>query len=202
VLRQHGLDHRAVAGLALHVGVVEDQRRLVADAGLAAGLHGELGVLLQVRRLLLGLADALQVEAPHLLVGSGEHEPLQVDGLVVGLEHRQIGVARHVPAVAARRGPGRLAAVGRVEAVGAPGDDEARGEPRHVPFPGRHRHLVEVVDVEREPPLRRGEAAEVQQVAVAAGHDLQAGRRGEGRSCAITDAAPRKKAKGLAIMRP
>src|SRR5215471_18947095 len=57
------------------------------------------------------------------------------------------------------------------------GDHEARGEPFHVPFPGRGQRLVEVVDVEGEAPLRRGEAAKIEQVAVAARLDMKPGGR-------------------------
>ena len=47
-------------------------------------------------------------------------------------------------------------------------DDDAGGEPLDVPLPGPRVGLVEVVEVERQPPLRRAEQAEVRKVRVAA----------------------------------
>src|SRR4029077_13654240 len=48
------------------------------------------------------------------------------------------------------------------------GDADARGEALHIPFPGAGQGLVEVVDVEDQLPLRRGEGTEVRQVRVTA----------------------------------
>ena len=49
-----------------------------------------------------------------------------------------------------------------------PGDDDARDEPLEVPFPWGRQRLVEIIDVEDDISLRRGEAAEIQQMSVAA----------------------------------
>ena len=67
------------------------------------------------------------------------------------------------------------------EAVVARGDQDARGEPLDVPLPRAGQRLVEVVDVEHQAPLGRGEHAEVGQVRVPAALHPQAGarRRGE-----------------------
>ena len=54
------------------------------------------------------------------------------------------------------------------EAVVARGDQHAGRQPLDVPLPGARQRLVEVVDVEHQPPLGRGEHAEVRQVRVAA----------------------------------
>lgn len=63
-------------------------------------------------------------------------------------------------------------------ALVAGGDVEAGGEALHVPFPGAGVGFVEVVDIEDQVALGRGEATEVQQVAVAAErHDQAAVRR-------------------------
>jgi len=72
----------------------------------------------------------------------------------------------------------RLAA----DAVLAGGDRDARGEPLDVPFERAGKGLVEVVDVEHELPLRRGEAAKVREVRVAA--ELDVNRR-TGRACEV-----------------
>ena len=55
-----------------------------------------------------------------------------------------------------------------VEAAVAPGDLEARRQALDVPLPRPRQGLVEVVDVEDQPPVGGGEDAEVRQVGVAA----------------------------------
>ncbi len=57
------------------------------------------------------------------------------------------------------------------------GDDNAGREPLNVPLPGRPQGFVEIVDVEEDVALGRGETAEVHQVSVAAGLDAKSGRR-------------------------
>ena len=56
---------------------------------------------------------------------------------------------------------------------------------------GAGQRLVEVVDVEDDVALRRGEAAEVQQMRVAARLHAQPGCRGGRESAAISPAEPR-----------
>ena len=51
-------------------------------------------------------------------------------------------------------------------------DDEARGEPLQVPFKGCGQGLVEIVDIEDEVSLGRGEATEIHQMTVAAGMNI------------------------------
>jgi hypothetical protein len=48
------------------------------------------------------------------------------------------------------------------------GDHETRGQPFQVPFERTGRDFVEVIQIEYELPLGRGETAEIHQVAVAA----------------------------------
>ncbi len=83
----------------------------------------------------------------------------------------------------------------------AAGEDEAGGHALEVPLEGTADGLVEVVDVEDEAAVGRGEGAEVAHVRVAAelGDDAGVGQ-GE-RSEAMTGTAPRKKPKGDAGMR-
>ena len=57
------------------------------------------------------------------------------------------------------------------QAVVPAGDHEARRETLYVPLPGRGQRLIEVIDVEDDVALGRGEPAEVDQVAVAASLD-------------------------------
>jgi hypothetical protein len=54
-------------------------------------------------------------------------------------------------------------------AVVTAGDHEAGRQALQVPFPGRWKRLVEVVDVEHDAPLGRCERTEVHQMAIAAG---------------------------------
>ncbi len=65
----------------------------------------------------------------------------------------------------------------RPESAPARGDDEARGEPLQIPLERGAQGLVEVVDVEDESSLGRRVAAEIEQVAVAAGLDVDPARR-------------------------
>ena len=78
------------------------------------------------------------------------------------------------------------------EPVVAGRDGEARRHPLHVVLERPRQRLVEVVQVEQQPPLGRGERAEVRQVRVAAQLGLQPGhRRRRFRSAAMILAAPR-----------
>ena len=78
------------------------------------------------------------------------------------------------------------------EAVVAAGDREAGGQPLDVPLPRAGERLVEVVDVEDQPALGRGEHAEVGQVRVAAAAARCSPERGvAARSAAMISAAPR-----------
>ena len=68
-----------------------------------------------------------------------------------------------------------------VEAAVATGHREAGHQPLHVPLERSRQGLVEVVDAEDQPPVRRGEHAEVRQVRVTAELHVEpgAGRAGE-----------------------
>jgi hypothetical protein len=61
-----------------------------------------------------------------------------------------------------------------LEAVLAARDGDARCQTLHVPFPRSGKGLVEVVEVEQQLPLRRGERAEVGQMRIAAKLDPNA----------------------------
>ena len=64
-----------------------------------------------------------------------------------------------------------------VEATVSAGDGETRHEPLHIPLERPGQRLVEVVDAENEPPVRRGEYAEVREMRVAAELCVQTGVR-------------------------
>ena len=76
--------------------------------------------------------------------------------------------ARHRAAVRRDRVQHDLVLVLDGEAVVARGDQHAHGQALDVPLPRSRQRLVEVVEVEHQPPLGRGEHAEVRQVRVAA----------------------------------
>ena len=80
---------------------------------------------------------------------------------IPGLEDRRCGEHGHLLAIGAGDGLGEVEARFLVEVLERR-DDEAGGQALEVPFPGRDGRLVEVVEVEDEPALGRGEAAEVQ----------------------------------------
>ena len=98
----------------------------------------------------------------------------ELDGALLGhLQHR---LAVGADAVQDDRPPR-----GRGVAVVARGDLEARREALDVPLPRPGQRLVEVVDVEDQPPLGRLEEAEVHEVGVAAqlGREPGVGRPGQ-----------------------
>ncbi len=66
-----------------------------------------------------------------------------------------------------------------------PGDDDARHQALEIPLPGSPRRLVEVVEVEHERALRRGEEAEVRDVRVTAGGDEDPAVRVAGEVCGL-----------------
>ncbi len=76
--------------------------------------------------------------------------------------------AAHPSAVLLRRRPHSLPALLLGEPALATRDRDARRQALDVPLPRARERLVEVVDVEHQIPLRRGEAAEVRQVRVPA----------------------------------
>ena len=159
-----------------------EQRRVAAQPRLALHLGGEAGeraeVVLHLRaRHVLGhplgvLAPQRRDVAPDE-VGVEPRVP-ELDGALLGhLQHR-LAVGAH--AVQDDRPPRR-----RGVAVVARRDLEARREALDVPLPRPRQRLVEVVDVEDEPPLRRLEEAEVHEVRVAAqlGREPGVGRPGQ-----------------------
>ncbi len=91
---------------------------------------------------------------------------------VHGVHRRELG---HGAAVGAHRGERRVPRVGLAEAVVARRDGEARGHARDVVLERAGQRLVEVVEVEEQGALGRGEDAEVGEVRVAAELRREAG---------------------------
>ena len=95
---------------------------------------------------------------------------------VVDVQRREIGQPRHLAGIGEGRAAGRVAL--HVAEPSDPGRDRAaRRQSLDVPLPGPRQRLVEVVDVEGEAAFRGGVGAEVQEVRVAAGLDVETGHR-------------------------
>ena len=90
------------------------------------------------------------------------------------------GEAGHLRAVLAHRAQHDALLLACGEAELASRDQEAGRQPLHIPLPRPGQRLVEVVDVEHESPLRRGEDAEVREVGVPAALHLKARARRAG----------------------
>ena len=100
-----------------------------------------------------------------------------VEARVPDVDVAHLREARHRFAVLTHRRHHDRAADRLVEAAIPARDREARGEPLHVPLEWPRQRLVEVVDAEDEPPIGRGEDAEVGEVRVAAELSVQPGPR-------------------------
>jgi hypothetical protein len=85
-----------------------------------------------------------------------------------------------VRAVAARGGNRRVTAVAVAQTVGAGRKDQRRHEPLEIPLPRRGQGLIEVIDIENQPALRRGEITEIHEMSVAASLNVDARRRRAG----------------------
>jgi hypothetical protein len=162
-----------------HVGERDDQRRVAHDLAFAVD---------DVRELLEGLHavagprlgdDAL--DGAHVLLLHHLAQPRQAFlHLCPGVPDLQVRLRRELrhrgPIAADRREHGLpLLLVG--ERVAATRDHDARREALDIPFPRCGQRLVEVVDVEQQRALGRGEQTEVRDVRVAARLHADAGRR-------------------------
>ena len=154
-----------------------DERRVADDPQLAVDRPAQLreraqAVLRAARsrrsrwRRFICLPEAA---APEALADARD-----VEARVPDVDVPHLREARHRLAVLAHRRRHDRAAIGIVEAAIPARDREARGEPLHVPLERPRQRLVEVVDAEDEPPIGRGEDAEVREVRVAAELRVQA----------------------------
>jgi hypothetical protein len=195
VLAQH-LTDQLVDLLCLHIGeeLLDrlDQRRVADDAPLPVDLGGELAqrfhAVLGARlgHHLLGGLDSLGLEL----------RPELADGVIdvqVRVPHVHEGLPReraHGRPVALGRREHDLAAVLPAEPVVPAGHGQARRQPLDIPLERAGQRLVEVVDIEDQPPRRRGKRPEVGQVRVTAqlhpqpgrGRGGQVGRHRQGRA--------------------
>ena len=159
-----------------------DQRGVADDARLAVDLVGELGKGLQVvARAGLGQDRARPLGLPPIELGPVAREQrLAVEQRVPDGEGAHAREFAHRGPVAGDRVEHDPAAMGRREPLLAPGDHDAGGKSLDVPLPRPGMRLVEVVEVECEPPLRRAEQTEVRQMRVAAQLHGPAARRRRG----------------------
>jgi hypothetical protein len=152
-----------------------DERRVARDADLVVDALGELRERLEVV-LALGLRHRL-LEAPHLLgcepTAGAVDDRLRVDARVPELEIALRSELGHRLAIRADGHACDRVDVLLRELQGAAGEREARGEALHIPLEGAGVRLVEVVHVEDDRPVRRGEPAEVGEVGVAVGFHLE-----------------------------
>ena len=117
-----------------------------------------------------GLLRLERVEQPGHLV--------DIDPGIPDLEESHRSIVSHLSAIAADSQSRRVTGVAVGEAIVPRGDGEACRQALDVPVERRRERLIEVVDVEDQPPVGRGEHAEIQQVRVTAGlhPDISRGR--------------------------
>src|SRR5215831_3738037 len=181
VIAKRALDGAVITLVLLHVILVIDERRVIRDAWKGAFLVRELVQLVVVLARLRRLEYFLATEGAQVLIGTGRCEGFKVNRGIPRIQHWRLRVFGHLFPVAACSPPTRLAAIGSAEAIRAAGDHKARDKTLDVPFPRRDCCFVEIIDVENELALGRGEATEVQQVTIAAGLHIHAGHWGPGK---------------------
>ena len=129
-------------------------------------------------RLRQGLAGLGHQLAFLLRLGGGSHGRQDLVGRKTGVPDvhgPHLGELGHRLPVGGDAGAGCRTRVGRREAVVPPADHEARRHALHVVLERSRQRLVEVVQVEQQRALRRGEDAEVRQVRVTAQLDVEPG---------------------------
>ena len=140
---------------------MKDQRRIVLDPRYVPAMLGKLGEQELRHVLVLQPVETL----PYQLSSFGRvhflEKAVDADGVVPHVERPHGCIVGCALAIAAHRGARRPRRVGLGQADLAAGDHHAGGQPLEVPLPGRRQGLVEIVDVEDDAPLGRGETAEV-----------------------------------------
>ena len=165
-----------VEELLLHalLGDVEEHRRLVHQAMPAIDRRCQLGKQI-LADALTGLRDHLLPDLPGLGIRRVLDQGLHVQPLVPDVQRAPVRALAHVLPVRTHARDGRLTGLRIGAAIVAGRHGKARGQALDIPLPRRRQRFVEVVDVQNQVALRRGEDAEVQQMAVAAGLHSQAG---------------------------
>jgi hypothetical protein len=114
----------------------------------------------------------------HGLIRRQAENHIQVEARVPHHQGRHARVFVHVLAVRAHAALRRCMGASAGHTHLAAGRDYADGQVFHVPLPGRRQRLIEVIEVEHQGPLGRGEDPEIEQMAITARlHALAAHRR-------------------------
>ena len=178
-----------LGGLAIRHEVLDrhDERRVGDDPAPAALVGHQLGERTQAvfrERLVDDRRKALDLSlarGPRRSVGLQlRAHLLDVEAVVPGVQHRRVSRLQHLLAVPVAGGDEQCPALLIGEPAVAAGDLEARHQPLDVPLEGAGVRLVEVVDVEDEPALRRAEQPEVREVRVTAELHREVAARGGG----------------------
>src|SRR4051794_19777991 len=179
-IRDHPLDQlHLLSGPKLSDG--NDDRRVADDPEIPIDRMGEpvegpqAVLALRLRKGLVVLVGVLLADpGPELLEG------LEVEALVPDVDRPHRREPAHLTPVFAGGARDGGAAIARLEAAVEPCDLEARGQALDVPLERAGMRLVEVVDVEDQAAVGRGEHAEVAEVRVPAELDGQIRARSGG----------------------
>ena len=173
-----GVSRRDPRGLL--VCGVEDQRRLVLDPWRRAVCPTSFGNRLS-GRLFRRACSTLCLTRSTSSAGRQDLEnAVEIDAIVPDVQRVHRGVVGHSFAVGAHGFRRRLRRVAVEQPDMMGGDDDAGRQPLDVPLPWRRQGFVEIVDVEEDVALRRGEAAEIHEVSVAARLHAKPGGGGRG----------------------
>lgn len=125
-----------------------------------------------------GLVGIFLPQLPGIFVGRLRDERLRVEARIPDFERAHARTLAQVLAIGRYTLHRSLPSYPVGQLVVACGDGKADRQSLQIPFPGRWQGLIEVVEIKNQVALGRREQAEIQQVCVAAGLNLQAGRRG------------------------
>ncbi len=168
------------ARISGHVILVKEHRRLIDQSMAAVDLGRDLGKQV-LADAALRLGGDLLTKPFCLGIGCGSDHGREVHAVVPEFEWAHLRESAKIFTVRAHavdRGRPRVLVL---ELPVAPGHCKTCRQPLDVPLPRCGQRFVEVVDVEDEVALRRGERAEVQQMTIAAGLYPQAGGRRGGK---------------------
>jgi hypothetical protein len=139
-----------------------DDPKLAVDLTSPLGEHSNVVACLSLRHAPLGGPQLLLGQAFLLgfLVGQLQQHA-RIELVIPGTESSQLGRMAHPLPIFAHSSHHDRTPVSGGEAPITSHDLEAGGEPLDVPLPRARQGLIEVVDVEEHPALRRAEEAEV-----------------------------------------
>ena len=115
--------------------------------------------------------------------GEQAEEILAGEAGIPKLQRFRLGKFPQPLTIAARAGNRGIAAGIIRQAVRPRGEREGGDKTRDVPVPWRRQGFIEIVDVEDDLAFRGGEAAEIEQMTIAGGLDMEASCRGSREVC-------------------